>query len=300
VSLFDAYFIVDWSASNSPCRGKDSVWIAQQGAPGPELMNPATRQLASEVLVELLRDQVHRKRRALIAFDFPYGYPTGFAEAVGLGGPAPPWRRVWQMLQREMVDDGRNHNNRFQVAARLNARLGASPGPFWGSPKGTPGVPQKKPTFPYVVDGRQSLAEYRQAEAQMRQRKGWVHSVWQLWTAGNVGGQALTGIPRLTALRDHLDLAPHSRVWPFETGFSRQPTDAKHCLLVHAEIWPGAIPIDWSLHPVKDAAQVLSLAHHFASLDTRGELGQLFQGPDSVTSSTLRQCTETEGWIVGL
>ena len=27
--LFDQYMIIDWSAANSPKRGKDSIWIAR-------------------------------------------------------------------------------------------------------------------------------------------------------------------------------------------------------------------------------------------------------------------------------
>ncbi len=302
MSLFDAYIMVDWSASSSPCQGKDSVWIAQwhRGAQAPVPINPPTRQLAFEALVDLLRGEVRAGSRVLVGCDFPYGYPAGFAEAVGLAGPAAPWKQVWHMLQEDVSDEANNRNNRFQAAANVNARLGSPPGPFWGSPDATPGVPQKKPVFPYATAGLAKLAEYRHTEVNLRDRKEWVHSVWQLWTAGSVGGQALTGIPRVATLRDHQDLALHSRAWPFESGFTSEPTRATGPAIVHAEIWPGVVPTDLSLHQIKDAAQVLSLVQHFGSLDDRGQLGPLFRQPQSMGADALRDCLTAEGWILGV
>jgi hypothetical protein len=47
--------------------------------------------------------------------------------------------------------------------------------------------------------------------------------IWKLFGNGSVGGQALLGIPRLSALRNDEVLEPVFRVWPFETGFERCP-----------------------------------------------------------------------------
>ena len=41
---------------------------------------------------------------------------------------------------------------------------------------------------------------------------------WKLLGAGSVGGQALTGIPVVRALRDDPRWRDEARVWPFETG----------------------------------------------------------------------------------
>lgn len=46
---------------------------------------------------------------------------------------------------------------------------------------------------------------------------------------------------------------------PLETGW--QCPSSHGLLVVHAEIWRGAIAIDLGLHPVKDAAQLLSNVH---------------------------------------
>ena len=45
--LFDRYIAVDWSAANSPKRGKDSIWICEFGPEGQvPSVNPPTRQAA--------------------------------------------------------------------------------------------------------------------------------------------------------------------------------------------------------------------------------------------------------------
>lgn len=85
--MFDRYIIVDWSASNSPKTGKDSIWICDLGEAGdPVSTNPSTRRQAEEQLRELLIKAADRGERVLIGFDFPYGYPRGFAAALGLEG----------------------------------------------------------------------------------------------------------------------------------------------------------------------------------------------------------------------
>lgn len=113
--------------------------------------------------------------------------------------------------------------------------------------------------------------------------------------AGSVGSQALTGIPVVEALRDHPRLASVSQVWPFETGLSvHRGTGAR---IVHAEIWPGAVPLNPTLHPVRDAAQVLTLARHLAGLDRAGTLARWF-APRLETEQTGIVIRE-EGWILG-
>ncbi len=39
-TLFDAYIFVDWSANNSPKRGKDSIWIGEAWYQNDELAHP--------------------------------------------------------------------------------------------------------------------------------------------------------------------------------------------------------------------------------------------------------------------
>ena len=45
---------------------------------------------------DALRQFVAGGERVLVGFDFPYGYPAGFAAALDLTGP--PWLAVWRYL----------------------------------------------------------------------------------------------------------------------------------------------------------------------------------------------------------
>ncbi len=67
--------------------------------------------------------------------------------------------------------------------------------------------------------------------------------------------------------------------------------------IVHAEFWPRAIDVDESLHPVRDASQVLSCVKWAASLDSLGRLGSFFDpiGKDDKE----RELAMKEGWILG-
>jgi precorrin-8X/cobalt-precorrin-8 methylmutase len=267
MSLFDTYIAVDWSAASKPKRGADSVWLCKQGSP-PE--NPNTRHDATERVRELLQEVVATGKRVLVGFDFPYGYPRGFAGLVAPGG-RPAWRRVWDALVGRIRDDRLNVNNRFEVAAELNV----GGGPFWGCPAGQARqelTVKRAISFPHL-----GLNELRATERGVRG----VQSAWKLSGAGSVGSQALLGIPRVASLRDDPALAAVSAVWPFE------PTSAAQ--VVHVEIWPGLVePTD---HRVRDAGQVEALVAHWARLDAAGRLAPLFQAPSSVAE---------EGWILGV
>ena len=107
------------------------------------------------------------------------------------------------------------------------------------------------------------------------------------------------GIPCVTRLRHRSRLAPHSRVWPFETGFTRHPSPVAGPFVLHVEIWPRAVEIDRGAHPTADAAQVLSLGRRLAELDQEGDLGSWFDEPSSLSPDVLRACVDEEGWILG-
>jgi hypothetical protein len=301
VTLFDAYLMVDWSASSKPTQGKDSIWIAlavrerhQLSVAAPE--NPRTRAAAASRVRDLLHSLVARELRVLVGFDFPYGYPRGLAEELGSPSDVAPWRATWDRLCQAIHDDNRNENNRFEVASDLNAKLAPGSGPFWGCPpiRQTETLRSTGCSFPYHASGR-VLARKRAAEQRLRG----VQETWKLYGNGCVGSQALVGIPRVASLRDDEQLASVSRVWPFETGFTGFPMPAQGSFVLHAEIWPGVVPINQTLHAIRDAAQVLTLSQHFATCDERGDLGMLFRAPDGLDASALDACIREEGWILG-
>ena len=295
---FDRHLVVDWSASSTPKTGADSVWIASLGADEDtvQLRNPATRREAFAALRELLRGAVDRAERVLLGFDAALGYPRGFAAALGLDAD-PPWSAVWDHVASLSEDGQSNANNRFAAAAAMNSRIGLGPGPFWGCPasRRTAGIEPTKPAFPCA-----GLDEYRITERLVAGPRP--HSPWQLHGRGSVGGQTLTLLPGLVALRDDEVLAPHVRVWPFETGFGRDPAGGRAPVIVVAEVWPSLVPrhrvaaVD---HDVKDARQVVALAELLRERDRRGDLAPCFDEPgldESTRSTVLRE----EGWMLPL
>src|ERR1051325_3015336 len=92
--MFDSFVIVDWSAASQPKMGRDSIWICAVDRDGAERLveNPRTRHSAKNLLGELLSDATARSERVLLGFDFPFGYPAGFAQREASVRQA---RRTW-------------------------------------------------------------------------------------------------------------------------------------------------------------------------------------------------------------
>src|SRR4051794_23935919 len=282
--LFDTYVAVDWSAAKSRGRGAGSIWIAVLGsARPPTAENPPTRAAATERVREILVDRAAVGDRILVGFDFAYSFPRGFADRVA-PGEEPPWRRAWDMLSVLVEDADDNANNRLDVAAALNERLGDIV--FWGS--GDSRLSPTKPRSP-------TLPEFRAVEHDLRRHGSYPKAVWQLSYAGSVGSQVLLGIPRVRALRDDPRRPAASAVWPFERGFS-VPPDAP---VVHAEISPPLGADGARLHEVLDAHQVLSTVTRWAELEGADELRSLFEPPTAVRPPQLGVVSHEEGWILG-
>ena len=302
-SEFDAYVAVDWSANSKPKTGPDSIWLAwgkwyEGDFVIGELLNPSTREEATRLAVDLLRELVAAGARVLAGFDFAYGYPSGLAKALSLGDGSPAWLAVWNELGRLVEDGADNANNRFDVAGTLNGRLGA-PGPFWACPPSAerPALLARKQAYPHQTPTGIALDEYRVVDQHLRDTGRLVQSPWKLFTAGSVGSQALLGIPHLTRLVRDAALRERSWVWPFETGF-RLPSEASGPGVVHVEIWPGLFDVDMTRHRTKDAAQVLSVVETFANRDSRASLVPLFT-PAAVPPAHVSVCQDEEGWIFG-
>lgn len=290
---FDSYLMVDWSAANSPTRGADSIWLGQtvrrsNGYWLSHLENPATREAATSRIIELARVNLARGRRLLIGFDFPFGFPAGTAGKLGFRGL--PWRNLWQTLEDQIVDGPDNRNNRFDVAEALNQRLTGEAFPFWGL------VREEERKF-LVRRGRRphgpdDLAERRACDIVIPSTQ----PVWKLAGAGSVGGQVLTGIPRVWQIRKNPSLAFHCHIWPFETGLK---FDSKPAIIL-AEVYPSLVPPRVMRGRPKDAGQVAAIGRRYAELDDAGELRPLFAG-DLRQSQNLRRSIETEeAWILGV
>jgi hypothetical protein len=307
---FDAYLMIDWSASSIPKTGADSIWWAllewesevtgdSQRSDAPARLttgNCATRaELVAWLHAELtghLRD-----RRTLVGFDFPFGFPRGFAAALGYGGPpTDAWRAVWCALARAIEDGSDNANNRIVVAAALNEEISGSYGPFYGRP---PRVAvdvartlseRQAGCFEYPLRTRRGNALAARRYADLRARTS--SSPWFVYGGGNsVGGQALVGIPRVLALRERM---PDARVWSFETGPVLPP--AADGRVVFAEIYPSLFHVrDRFSAEVHDKLQVQAAARRFATLDAAGDLQRMLAAPAN-DPAVLHE----EGWILGV
>lgn len=294
--LFNAYVIVDWSAAAKPTTGADSVWIGVMKRDVRfrltfEAFNPATRAEAEKRLTALLDDFRKRSERALLGFDFPLGFPRGFAGALNLPGEAP-WRAAWDQLDRMVKDKPDNTNNRFGVGSEINRRMTGGPFPFWGCPpKDALTTLQPKRTREHGPD---DLPEFRHADAAAK-----AASIWKLYYNGSVGGQALLGIPfvrRLQAAR-----GPGFRIWPFETGFRNlSEADLAGVEVVAAEVYPSLYKAQPGPGEVKDLAQVRVSAEHFAKLDEAGKLGAVFGPGKGLAPEVVADAEREEGWILGV
>lgn len=294
--LFSAYVIVDWSAAAKPATGADSVWIGVlkrdvRFRMSFESHNPATRQEAEKVLGAILDDLKKRGERALLGFDFPLGFPRGFAEALKLPGEAP-WRAVWDQVDKMVKDKADNTNNRFGVGSELNRRITGGPFPFWGCPpKDALTTLQPKRTRAHGPD---DLPEFRHADVAA---KG-AASIWKLYYNGSVGGQALLGIPAIKRLKTARGDAV--RVWPFETGFKAlTEADLEGVEAVVAEVYPSLLKIKAAPGEVKDLVQVRETAEHFARLDEAGKLAEQFAPTADMDPAVVVDAEREEGWILG-
>jgi hypothetical protein len=286
--MFDNFVIVDWSAANVPRIGRDSIWICRRCGDRETLVNPPTRHAAEALIAEWLMAACASDERVLVGFDFPLGYPTGFAARLGLSGP--PWRAVWDEIAGLIADDERNRNNRFDVAEALNRRVSGDSFPFWGCPAA--------PTRTHLAGkhhrrhGSDGLAERRLVDLYIPSAQ----PCWKLLGIGSVGGQALTGIPVARALRDDPRWCDRTNVWPFETGLCGR-FEAR---IVITEVYPSLWAVSPALDEPKDRAQVRTVAQFLAERDRAGELAALFIGDPGLTSEQRRGVETEEAWTLGV
>lgn len=290
--LFQAYVMVDWSASAKPTTGPDSIWVGVlkrnvRFQMAFEAHNPSTRAEAEKLLNAVLDDLQRKRERALVGFDFPLSFPRGTAAALKLQGA--PWRAMLDFVSKEVKDLPTNVNNRFQVGAKMNRLMTGEAFPFWGAPARDE---QTMLSAKRVREhGPDDLPEFRLAEAAIKGPS----SIWKLYYQGSVGGQALTGLPVIKRLRE----ARKVKLWPFETGWQKlAPADLADTDAVFAEIYPSMFATKPNAGEVKDEAQVRGACERFNALDEKGQLAALF-GPakDDARRETVEH---EEGWILGV
>lgn len=268
MTAFDRFLMVDWSGGNDrgPAPKADAIWTCVAGK-APEYHR--NRQEVEAWLAAQITDALESGQRLCIGFDFPFGYPTGFAHAVtGSDDPLV----LWDWLEVR-IEDAPKANNRFDVAAEINRSLGTN-GPFWGN-----GLARNVLGLPRSMEGYENpFAAHRQVEMETPG----AFTCWQLAGAGAVGSQVLMGLPVLARLRRRF--AGQVAVWPF------QPLETP---VAFVEIWPSLladqVKAEMALRqaPIKDAVQVELVAQALAGLSVV-QLAQL-----------LDVDAPEEGWILG-
>ena len=265
---FDRVLIADWSASGalSPARpSADAIWLGETSAQGSQTRYYRSRATAEAAIAGAIADAKAAGARLLIGCDFPFGYPQGFAQML-TGKPLAA--AVWAHLAARITDTAQNQNNRFQVAAEMNAALGQPL--FWGRPASLDlaDLPATK-RGDYAALG---LSERRLVETLIPRAQ----VVWKLYTTGAAGSQGLMGQTMLHRL------ANKAAVWPFDPAGQ----------ITLAEVYPSllarAVAADPA--PIKDEAQVRLLSQALFALSQQGKLGPLFDAPAPARE---------EGWILG-
>ncbi len=297
--MFDQFVFVDWSANSKPKTGKDSIWIADAvGTSAISVHNPATRDEATDYVLALLRQAVTEKRRVLVGFDFAYSYPLSVLHRIAARQGPRDFSSLWRTLHERIQDHSDNSNDRYSFAAWAN-EYWFEHHYFWGFPS----APQATSTWLESTKRKSGLPEFRLAELQARGTQ----PIRKLAYPGSVGSQALLGMRRLHAIRNHPTLVEHSCVWPMETGFSLPSLEQGAPLIVHAEIYPTpaprlvkeagiAIPATVA-DMVNDARQVWSCAALARHEDSNGLLANRFKQPSALNEVETEQA-QREGWIL--
>ena len=293
-ALFDTHIVVDWSARSVPSPARpvgDAIWwcAARDGIVGePEYAR--TRHDAVRRLGAVLARECDAGRRVLAGFDFPFGYPAGFAGHL-TGRPSGP--AVWNWLAARIRDGEDNANNRYAVAGSIN-RTFPGLGPFWGRPR-----TWHHPDIPIRGNDR-SCRDLQPSERRLADlRAVGAKTVWQLAYAGSVGSQALLGLPALKRLTARDGLRDRTAVWPFDTGL--QPSDKP---IVLVELYPSLLRGEVAglrlAGEIADRAQVRVNAQALARLDRAGGLAPLFGCARDLTRAQRRIVETEEAWIFGL
>lgn len=298
-TAFDYFLSVDWSSRAKPSPAKptkDAIWVGEAKAGGRVTAKYfRTRHDCFIYLEKRLTRLLKQDRRVLVGWDFVFGYPAGLGDALKIKKKRP-WKHVWKLLDRLVLDHKDNRNNRFTVGAELNRRISVGSGPFWGVPAGQSGIfLGSKKDFSYpVVNKRAVLAERRLVEHRVKK----MQPGWKLAYAGSVGSQALLGIPKVYDLRFNNDkLKDRSYVWPFETKFADKLP--KGGCIVHAEIYPSMVPLSGK-DKITDRAQVRAYTKWLQMEQIAGRLAGWLAGPKGLSKKERKRVLREEGWVLGV
>jgi molybdopterin molybdotransferase len=261
--------VVDWSGGNDrgPTPRADAIWTCLVKPASEETRYHRNRQQAEAWITATIAAETDAGRSVLAGFDFPFATPAGFAAA--LTGNEDPCM-LWDWFAAH-VQDSPHSNNRFDLAAMINARF-PGVGPFWGN-----GLARDIPDLPRKGNDRDFRWTPERREVETRARGAF--PCWQLSGAGSVGSQMILGMPLLSRLRRRFQAA----AWPWDRG----PAS-----LTLVEVWPSLIAavVKEATRPgdIRDAVQVTLLARTLAAM------------PAATLDSFLDLSASSEGWIFGV
>ena len=294
---FDAYLMLGWSASDSLASAGFTLWLAagEWSADGfceTVLERHATRLQAIERTGSLLDRWLGQDKRVLFGIDAPLGFPTGFAQGLGLEGPSP-WRALHRHFAEALTDDADNGHNALEVVARCNRRFDrSSPGPFWGV---SPDRARRSLTsdrvgrfvFPYG-----GVQEWRAADRRTPPQLV-IRSVWGVGTGRSGGLRAMLAMTHLASLRSRF--GERLRLWPLESGW---------CAPTRASVWvtelrpPLVLVLDWEQDYFwhRDRTLIRGCLRRAARRDATGDLAAFLDRPAGLDEGEAAAVEGEEGW----
>ena len=252
---------------------------------------PGTRR--SDAARRMLAAASRRGERVLLGFDFPFGYPAGFAARLGLAGAAVA-RRLGRD-RRLLADDERQRQQPLRRRRRAQpARLAAAAFPFWGCPAASRRRTSSAPKHHRPHDG-DGLAEQRLIDRCMcrgRSRAGSCrHGLGRRPGVDRNPGRARAA--RRSALGRRRARSGRSRPGSRaarRTGASSSPRSIRR--------WCRRAAADW-----RSQGRGAGAHRRRASsprVDDAGELAALFAGDPGLTPERARRVETEEAWTLGV
>ncbi|MCA8834349.1 MAG: hypothetical protein K8953_04610 [Proteobacteria bacterium] len=279
MTMFNGYIMTNWSGASSRVYRTSSIFVVSLIDGKKETESFSTRTRAHDYITCIMDKAGKNKKRLLLCFDFPFGYPANSYD----GFRCNNWEELWDLISKEIDDKPDNRNNTFEVAGELNKTF-TGVGPFWRHPSPNDNRFENLPYYQPDGYGDWLPSEFRHVE-KLAKDPPRINpmSVWELYNPGSVGSKTLMGIPTLQKLKERGDCC----VWPFQ-----DLDENKHVI---AEIYPAIW--DKKNQPAMTIKERLCRTLKIIScLDKNERLQDFLNAPDAYDKNIIKK----EGWILGV